>query len=145
MSPDHCGPRVVPLCRPCLLSFSEKLLRCLWLVLLFISSVLPLSTRYCLAAQPFTELDAARHAGWETVGIIAQGLVGSDRKHFPNVHAWLNEFRAAGGILGRSADGVPIPKIGASRVGPNNPVFWRAYFEITPGDGGARALLPACH
>jgi hypothetical protein len=116
------------------------LLRALCFVLLLISSVLPLSARYSWAAQGFTVLDAAKRAGWNTVSIIAQGMAGSDANRFPSTHAWLKEFRAAGGVPGRSTAGAPIATIGASRVGPNNPAFWRAYFEITPGDGGAMLL-----
>ncbi len=115
-------------------------LRSLCFVLLMIFSVLPLGVRCSWAAQSFVELDTARRAGWDTVGILAQGMAGSDARRFPNVHAWLKEFRAAGGSLGRSAANAPIPRIGVNLVGPSDPAFWRAYFEIAPGDGGAMLL-----
>ena len=98
------------------------------------------SARAAIAAQTFAELDAARRAGWDTVSILAHSMTVSEVQRFPNIHAWLKEFRAAGGTPGKRPAGAPIPKLDASRLSASNPVFWRAYFEITPGDSGAMLL-----
>ena len=92
------------------------------------------------AAQPFVELDAARRAGWDTLNILAHSMSYSEAQRFPSVHAWLKEFRAAGGTPGKRTPGAPLPKFDASRMSTQNPLFWRAYFEITPGDSGAMLL-----
>ena len=92
------------------------------------------------AAQPFNELEAARRAGWDTVSILAHSMTVSDATSFANVHAWLKEFRTAGGSPGKRPAGAPLPKFDLNRLSTRNPVFWRAYFEITPGDSGAMLL-----
>ena len=92
------------------------------------------------SAQSMIELDAARRAGWDTVSILAHSMTVSDAVKFPSVHAWLKEFRAAGGVPGKRSAGAPLPKIDAKRMSTGNPLFWRAYFEITPGDSGAMLL-----
>ena len=108
--------------------------------LLIISFFLAAGVCSTAAAQPFAELEAARRAGWDTVSILAHSMTVSDAVRFPNIHAWLKEFRAAGGSPGKRAPGAPPPKIDANRLSTRNPVFWRAYFEITPGDSGAMLL-----
>lgn len=96
--------------------------------------------RLAIAAQPFVELDAARRAGWDTVSILAHSMTVSDARRFPGIHAWLKEFRAAGGVPGKRPAGAPPPTVDASRLSVRSPVFWRAYFEMTPGDSGAMLL-----
>lgn len=96
--------------------------------------------RSAIAAQAFAELDAARRAGWDTVSILAHSMTVSEAQRFPNIHAWLKEFRAAGGTPGKRPAGAPMPKVDAARLSTRNPAFWRAYFEITPGDSGAMLL-----
>ena len=108
--------------------------------LLIISFSLAAAARFATAAQPAEELDAARRAGWDTVNILAHSMTYSDAQRFPSVHAWLKEFRAAGGTPGKRATGAPLPKFDASRLSTQQPLFWRAYFEITPGDSGAMLL-----
>ena len=81
-----------------------------------------------------------RRAGWDTVSILAHSMTVSEAQRFPSIHAWLKEFRAAGGTPGKRPPGAPIPKVDVSRLSTANPLFWRAYFEITPGDSGAMLL-----
>jgi hypothetical protein len=64
----------------------------------------------------------------------------SDVRRFPGIHGWLKEFRAAGGVPGKRLTGAPIPNADANRLGPRNPIFWGAYFEMAPGDSGAMLL-----
>lgn len=102
--------------------------------------LLTAGARIGAAAPAFVELDAARRAGWDTVSILAHSMTVSDAQRFPSVHAWLKEFRTAGGVVGKRQPGAALPGVDANRLGPRNPVFWRAYFEITPGDSGAMLL-----
>jgi hypothetical protein len=86
-------------------------------------------------AEDFPELQAAQRAAWETVGILAHGMTGADASHFPGIHAWLKEYRAAGGSIGKPSPNAPLPKLDAERHIARSPVFWRSYFEQAPGDG----------
>jgi hypothetical protein len=85
-------------------------------------------------AEPFAELQAAQRAAWETVGILAHGMTGSDPRRFPGIHAWLKEYRTLGGTIGKLAPNAPLPKLDPERHVSRSPVFWRAYFEQAPGD-----------
>jgi hypothetical protein len=85
-------------------------------------------------AEPFPELQAAQRAAWETVGILAQGMAGSDPGRFPGIHAWLKDYRSLGGSSGKPPQNAPLPKIDPQRHISRSPVFWRAYFEQAPGD-----------
>ncbi|MPZ44501.1 MAG: hypothetical protein GEV05_14080 [Betaproteobacteria bacterium] len=84
--------------------------------------------------EPFPELQAAQRAAWETVGILAHGMTGSDPRRFPGIHAWLKEYRSLGGSIGKPPQNAPLPKLDAERHVSRSPVFWRAYFEQAPGD-----------
>jgi len=64
-------------------------------------------------------------------------MAAADPRRFPGVHAWLKDYRAAGGIPGKRAAGGPVPRIDVERLVTRNPTFWRAYFEMSPGDPGA--------
>ena len=108
--------------------------------LLIISFSVVSAARFAAAAESFDELDAARRAGWDTVNILAHSMTYSDAQRFPGMHAWLKEFRAAGGTPGKRATGTALPKLDVNRLSTRQPIFWRAYFEITPGDGGAMLL-----
>ena len=85
-------------------------------------------------AEPFPELQAAQRAAWGTVGILAQGMTGSDPRRFPAIHAWLKEYRSLGGPIGKPPQNAPLPKIDPERHIARSSVFWRAYFEQAPGD-----------
>jgi len=89
-----------------------------------------------LAAEPMPELQGAQRAAWQTVAVLAQAMTGSDPGRFPGLHAWLKEYRAAGGPIGKLADAAPLPKIDAERSLLRGPTFWRAYFEQAPGHAG---------
>lgn len=94
------------------------------------------------AASPgaLTVVQDAQRAGWDTASVLAQGLAAADPKWFPGMQAWLKEYRAAGGTPGKRAASGPIPKIDVDRLVSRNPAFWRAYFEMAPGDPGAMLL-----
>jgi hypothetical protein len=83
---------------------------------------------------PFPELQAAQRAAWDTVGILAHGMTGSDPRRFPAIHAWLKEYRALGGSIGKPPQNAPLPKLDPQRHVSRSVVFWRAYYEQAPGD-----------
>lgn len=85
-------------------------------------------------AEPFAELQAAQRAALETVGILAHGMTGADPRRFPGIHAWLKEYRAIGGFIGKPPQNAPRPKLDADAHVTRSAVFWRAYFEQAPGD-----------
>ena len=74
---------------------------------------LPGGSAWSASAEPMPELQAAQRAGWDTVSILAQGMAGSDPRRFPGMHAWLKDYRAAGGVLGKRAANAPVGRIGA--------------------------------
>jgi hypothetical protein len=85
-------------------------------------------------AEPFPELQAAQRAAAETAAILAHGMTGADPRQFPAIHAWLKEYRALGGVIGKLPPNAPLPKLDPQRHITRSPVFWRAYFEQSPGD-----------
>jgi len=97
------------------------------------------------AAEPdlAAELRTAQRMGWDTASILAQAMAGSDAKRFAGMHAWLKEYRAAGGTTSRIVAETPVPRFDVDRLVTRNAAFWRAYFELAPGDSGAMLLHAA--
>lgn len=81
--------------------------------------------------------------GWDIAAVLAQGMMAADAKRFPGIHAWLKDFRAAGGTPGKRSGPEPVRRIDTERLVTRNPNFWRAYFELSPGDPGAMLLHAA--
>jgi hypothetical protein len=90
--------------------------------------------------EPLAELRAAQVLGWDIAALLAQGLAGSDAKRFPGLHAWLKDYRAAGGVPGKRLGSGTLPRLDPERLVTRNPNFWRAYFEMAPADSGAMLL-----
>lgn len=90
--------------------------------------------------EPLAELRAAQALGWDIAAVLAQGLASSDAKRFPDIHAWLKDYRAAGGTPGKRLGTGVVPRFDPDRLMTRNPNFWRAYFEMAPADSGAILL-----
>lgn len=88
-------------------------------------------------------IQEAQRAGWDTASVLAQGLAAADPKRFPGMQAWIKEYRAVFGAPGKRAGSGPVPRIDVDRLVTRNPAFWRAYFELVPGDPGAMLLHAA--
>jgi len=95
---------------------------------------------WAAAAAPITELQEAQRAGWDAASLLAQGMAAADPRRFPGIHEWLKDYRAAGGIPGRRSGSGPVPRMDVDRLVTRNPAFWRAYFEMSPGDPGTMLL-----
>lgn len=108
------------------------------LALAFVSMCLPPPP--VRAADAVPELTAVQRAGWEVANTLAQALAVSEAKRFPGMHAWLKELRAAGGLAGAKPSAAPPPALNAERLVARSSAFWRAYFEILPGDAGGMLL-----
>lgn len=134
VSQDHAGQRVLtPI-------HAEIDLRFIALVLL-LWLVGPANLSWAAATLPvLAPLQEAQRAGWDTASILAQGMAAADPKRFPGIHAWLKDYRASGGTLGKRSAAAPLPKLDVDRLVARNPAFWRAYFEMTPGDPGTMLL-----
>jgi hypothetical protein len=85
-------------------------------------------------------VNEAQRMGWDTANVLAQGMAAADPKRFPGIQAWLKDFRAAGGTPGKRSAPGPVRRLDAERLVTRNPNFWRAYFELSPGDAGATLL-----
>lgn len=96
--------------------------------------------RAASAPTPLPAVQDAQRAGWDTASLLTQALTAADPKRFPGMQAWLKEYRAVGGVPGKRAAAGPVAKIDVDRLVSRNPAFWRAYFEMSPGDSGAMLL-----
>jgi hypothetical protein len=105
-------------------------------VVLIALSLLASTRLHAAGAEPLPELLQAQRAAWQTVSILAHGMTGSDPGRFPGLHAWLKEYRTAGGPIGKMAPTAALPKADMERALVRGPVFWRAYFEQAPGHSG---------
>jgi hypothetical protein len=115
-------------------AFPELELRRLAQILLVSCLLAAGAQAWSAAAEPFPELQAAQRAAWETVGILAHGMTGSDPRRFTGINAWLKEYRSLGGAIGKPPPNAPLPRIDPERHIARSAVFWRAYFEQAPGD-----------
>ena len=95
------------------------------------------------AAAPGTAVQDAQRAGWDTASVLAQGMAAADARRFPGIHDWLKEYRAAGGTPGKRSGTAPVPKPDVDRLVTRNAAFWRAYFEMSPGDPGTMLMHAA--
>ncbi len=80
------------------------------------------------------ELHQARHSGWLAISQIVPVLEAGDAKEFPAGAAWLADFRAATKEIDPKADPAMWPMIDVDALVTNNSNFWRAHYEIAPGD-----------
>ena len=74
--------------------------------------------------------------------VVIGKLESGDQRAFPGIQAWLKDFhkKTEGVDLKASPEKQPLPDVDA--LVAHNPNFWRAYYEVAPGDPGL-ALLHA--
>ena len=79
-------------------------------------------------------LHEARHGGWLAVSQVVPALEAGDAKEFPGGVAWLADFHRATKGIDADADPATWPMIDVDALVTNNPNYWRAYYEVAPGD-----------
>ena len=78
-----------------------------------------------------TVLAMARQVGWQEVVDLLPALDEEPRQDFPGVAALAGEIHAVAATT-QASRGLPAFDVG--RMVEHNPDFWRAYYEIAPGD-----------
>src|SRR5262245_52722065 len=87
-------------------------------------------------ARASLELNAARQTGRQLVLAVVENLESSDPKLFPGIRAWVEDFRKLTKGIGPDPPPDKWPALDVDALVSRNPNFWRAYFEIAPGDPG---------
>src|SRR4051812_23335123 len=88
--------------------------------------------------QSTDQLAAARKTGWQLVQLVAEKLNGGPE--FPGIEAWRKEFEGQTKGINVNIPPNQWPQVDIDALVTNNPNFWRAYFEIAPGDPGLAML-----
>jgi tetratricopeptide (TPR) repeat protein len=92
------------------------------------------------AKAPFAELNQAQRAGWQLALLIIEKLEAGDQKGFPGIRAWLDDFRKATRGIDLKTAPDKWPAFDVDRLLSRNANFWRACYEIAPGDPGLLLL-----
>jgi tetratricopeptide (TPR) repeat protein len=110
------------------------------------SLVLAVSLAMCqfsqrsVAEEAKNDLNAARQSGWQVALLVVDKIEKGDQKDWPGIQAWLKDFRKQTQGLDHKASPEKWPKVDVDALVANNPNFWRAYYEIAPGDPGLGLL-----
>jgi tetratricopeptide (TPR) repeat protein len=86
------------------------------------------------------ELTFARQLGWHMAMHVVEHLAASKQPGFPGIEAWLNDFGKQTKGLDPNDAPEKWPAVDIDALATHNPNFWRAYYEIEPGDPGAALL-----
>jgi tetratricopeptide (TPR) repeat protein len=81
-----------------------------------------------------SELAAVKKIGWDHAMIIVKALDSEDQKEFPGIRAWLKDFHKQIKGIDLKATPKKVPAFDVDALLTHNPNFWRAYYEIAPGD-----------
>jgi tetratricopeptide (TPR) repeat protein len=90
--------------------------------------------------KPPAELVEARRAGLELARVVVGRLEADDQSKFPGIQAWLNDLAKA---TKDWKSETPVGKwspVDIDSLLSRNPNFWKAYYEIAPGDPGLMAV-----
>jgi hypothetical protein len=93
-----------------------------------------------LRAQPpppeeaVKELREARRAGWQLASLTLQALGAGDQTDYPGIQAFLKDVRAVSKEIDPASPPKRAPVFDADALVTRNPNFWRASYEIAPGD-----------
>jgi hypothetical protein len=82
----------------------------------------------------------ARRSGWQLALMITSKLQAGDLKEYPGIEAWLKDFNQLSATIDPKLDPEQWPPLKVDELVTNNPNFWRAYYEIAPGDPGVMLL-----
>jgi tetratricopeptide (TPR) repeat protein len=84
-------------------------------------------------------LGLARHVGWQMTGVIIEKLQPQPGRNYPGIAAWLKGYRELTKDIDPQTPPEKWPTLDADELATRNPDFWRAYYEIAPGDPGVMA------
>jgi tetratricopeptide (TPR) repeat protein len=86
------------------------------------------------------EINEARRMGWLMAAAVVKGMKSNDLTEFPGMAAWLADYdEVAKGIDEKLAPDA-WPELDVDALVTRNPNFWRAYYDIAPGDHGLNLL-----
>ena len=86
------------------------------------------------------ELTNARQMGWVAATHFTERLAVDKQTGFPVIEAWLSDFNKQTKGLDPKCPPEEWPKVDVDALAIHNPKFWRAFYEIAPGDPGAALL-----
>jgi tetratricopeptide (TPR) repeat protein len=87
--------------------------------------------------QPsYLEMDEARKSGWEMVRVVMDRLEVDDQNAFPGIQAWLKEFQQTTRGIDLKTPPSQWPVLDVDALATRNANFWRAFYEVAPGDPG---------
>jgi tetratricopeptide (TPR) repeat protein len=89
------------------------------------------------AESPTTDssgLSEAKKMGWDSAMEVIKALDAGDQKEFPGIRAWLKDFHKQTKGIDFKATPQKGQPIDADALLVHNPNFWRAFYEIAPGD-----------
>jgi tetratricopeptide (TPR) repeat protein len=86
------------------------------------------------------EINAARRYGWDLATTVVGGLKGAAPGEFPGIAAWLEDYDKVAAGVDVKTEPEAWPALDFDALLTNNPKFWRAYYEIAPGDHGLTLL-----
>jgi hypothetical protein len=103
-------------------------------------SILTFTTWTAMAAAPespaLDHLTDARKFGWKAIAPFMDNVEQSDPVKFPGLRAFAAEYRKACQGLNLDQPLAKWPPVDIDAIVTHNPNFWRASFEIRPGDPG---------
>jgi hypothetical protein len=103
-------------------------------------SALTVSACAAMAAAPespaLDRVTDARRFGWLAVGPFMDNIEQSDPVKFPGSRAFARDYRSARQGLNVDQPLAKWPPVDIDALVTHNPNFWRASFEIRPGDPG---------
>jgi hypothetical protein len=82
------------------------------------------------------DVHEARRAGWLALSQVVPVLEQGDKDQFPGIAAWTEDFRQATKGIKLESEPANWPAIDVDALVTNNPDFWRAHYEVAPGDPG---------
>ncbi|HEX4149093.1 MAG TPA: hypothetical protein VHY20_08900 [Pirellulales bacterium] len=85
-------------------------------------------------------LALARQTGWQMCGLIVERLEPRPGSDFPGIAAWLKSYRELTKGIDSQQPPEKWPPLEIGELATHNPAFWRAYYEIAPGDPGLMGL-----
>jgi tetratricopeptide (TPR) repeat protein len=81
-----------------------------------------------------------RHTGWKVARAVVHKLEQQSGPKFPGIQAWLESFHELTKKIDPKTPPEKWPTLDVDELVTHNSQFWRAYYEIAPGDPAAMAL-----